>query len=287
MARLYWRVASAFWTDEKVLGWNDDTRMLALYILTCEHRTAEGLFRLPKGYICEDLGWSTQRLREPFTRLLQDGFIEYDESVKVCLILNALEYQSPENPNQVTAACKIIEELPATPLLMRFLALAERYSEPLAERLIERFGEGLGQPLSPPPPLSPPLAPPPPRGEDAPLVDLSEVVKTFHTLCPSLPKVRQLDDTRKKRLLKLADQMGIAGMQEFFTRVEASDLLAGRKTDWRADLDWIIEPKHATKILEGSYDNHGGALGKAATNVSRALALVAKCEAEEAQHGTV
>ena len=57
MSRSYWRVTPAFWGDEKVAGWNDDTRLLALYLLTCEHRTLEGLFRLPKGYIMADDLW--------------------------------------------------------------------------------------------------------------------------------------------------------------------------------------------------------------------------------------
>ena len=44
----YHKVSPRFWADEKVLRWNDDAKMLALYLLTCPHRTTEGLFRLPK-----------------------------------------------------------------------------------------------------------------------------------------------------------------------------------------------------------------------------------------------
>lgn len=282
MARLYWRVASAFWTDEKVLGWNDDTRMLALYLLTCEHRTAEGLFRLPKGYICADLDWTQQRLREPFAKLLVDGFIEYDEEVRVCLITNALSYQSPENPNQVIAACKIIDELPETPLLARLLSLAERFSEPLAEGLRERFAERLAKPLSPPPPLSPPQAlSPSPRATDAPELDDGALIEYFHALCPSLPRVRQLTEPRKKRLAKASAELGTEGLRDFFRRVEASDFLSGRKTDWQADFDWILKPEHVTKILEGSYDNRNGPT-KTQANVAKAMALIDQAEREEA-----
>lgn len=53
----YNRISTKFWTDEKVLQWDNETRLLALYLLTCSHKTTEGLFRLPKQYICADLEW--------------------------------------------------------------------------------------------------------------------------------------------------------------------------------------------------------------------------------------
>ncbi len=149
MSRTYWRIAPAFWSDEKVAAWGDDSRLLALYILTSPHRTLEGLFRLPRGYILADLGWTPERLAEPFAQLLQDGFIEYDERTHVCLIVNALEYQAPNNPNQVTAALNLLEEVPATPLFARLFQQAQRFCQRLAEGLAERFPERLGQPPTP------------------------------------------------------------------------------------------------------------------------------------------
>lgn len=155
MARTYWRVSPAFWSDEKVSKWSDDAKLLGLYILTCDHRTLEGLFRLPKGYIQEDLGWSAERLAQPFAQLLLDGFIEYDEANRICLIVHALEYQQPENPNQVTSAVKIIEELPETPLFARIYAQSELLCERLAERLRKRFPERLGEGFAKPPTPTP------------------------------------------------------------------------------------------------------------------------------------
>lgn len=159
MARTYWRVSPAFWGDEKVTGWSDDAKVLALYLLTCEHRTVEGLFRLPKGYIIEDLGWDAERLGKPFGELLRDGFIEYDEKARMCLIVNALEYQSPENPNQVKAAIRFLADLPESVLFARLLERAERLCQPFAEGLRkglpERFGEGFGKPPTPTPAPAP------------------------------------------------------------------------------------------------------------------------------------
>ncbi|MBN1319622.1 MAG: hypothetical protein JXA87_02170 [Thermoleophilia bacterium] len=161
MSRTYWRVSPAFWSDEKVTGadgrepWSDDTKLLALYLLTCEHRTLEGLFRLPKGYILEDLGWTPERLAQPFAQLLADGFIEYDERARLCLIVNALDYQTPDNPNQTTAAIRLLEDLPKSPLFARLFEQAKRFYQPLAERLRERLPERLEERFGKPPAPAP------------------------------------------------------------------------------------------------------------------------------------
>lgn len=113
--------------------------------------------------------------------------------------------------------------------------------------------------------------------------EVASLVGDFHRLCPSLPKVQQLTEPRRKRLSRALGDLGRDGLRDFFQRVEASDLLSGRKTDWRADIDWILKPEHLTKILEGSYDNRNGPPGKTLpANVAAGLALVAKYEAEEA-----
>ena len=145
----YNRVSPRFWSDPAVLGWSDDAKLLALYLLTCEHRTTEGYFRLPKQYMMADLNWSPEQLEEPFGQLLQDGFIEWDPSTSVILIVKALAYQSPQNPNQATGAANAIALLPPNALEKRFRELAEQYSERLVEALPEGFGEPLGE-LFPP-----------------------------------------------------------------------------------------------------------------------------------------
>lgn len=152
----YWRVSPRFWTDPAIRRCSDDAKLLALYLLTGPHRRLEGLFRLPKPYACADLGWTMERLAEPFRELLgerfgEPGFMAYDEQAEVVLIRKALKYQGPDNDNQVKAALRQLEDLPDTPLASEFRSLAERYCERLAKRLPEGFGEPIGNPPSPSP----------------------------------------------------------------------------------------------------------------------------------------
>jgi len=142
----YHRVSPKFWTTAQSEGWSEDTRTLALYILTGPHRTTEGLFRLPISYISEDLDWSPQRLREPFGELLCMGFIDYHEPSRWLLIVNALKWQTIENDNQAKGAAKRLAECPESPLTSTFKRLAEQYAERLLKQLPEGFGQRYGNP---------------------------------------------------------------------------------------------------------------------------------------------
>lgn len=135
----YFRVSPRFWDD--AASWSDDAKLLALYILTCHHRTSEGLFRLPKAYAREDMEWSQERFEEGFRELLEAGFIDYDETARVVLIRKALKYQQPANENVAKSAVDKLKELPETRLWQEFRQLAEQYSEHLGKQLREQFGE--------------------------------------------------------------------------------------------------------------------------------------------------
>lgn len=140
---VYYRVSPALWRQRT---WTDDMRLLACYLLTSPHRNIEGLFILPKGYVTGDLKWSSERLAEPFGRLAGDGFLGYDDDTDVCLIMKALKYQHPDNPNMVTSAVRRIVTVPETPLDEPFFMAAVQYYRPLAERLAERLPERFGKP---------------------------------------------------------------------------------------------------------------------------------------------
>jgi hypothetical protein len=124
--------------------------LLALYLLTCRHRILEGLYRLPRSYIAEDLRWVPKRLDEPFAQLLAEGFIDYDEGAGIVLLKKALFYQPTANDNCRKAACRMLATLPRTRLFAGLLECAEQYDKPLAERLREQFPERLGEPLPEP-----------------------------------------------------------------------------------------------------------------------------------------
>lgn len=71
-----------------------------------------------------------------------------------------------------------------------------------------------------------------------------------------LPKAQVLTDKRRKSLAhRLQECGGLEGWQAALDKVAASDFCTGKKINWRADFDFIVQAKSFTKIMEGSYDN--------------------------------
>lgn len=100
-----------------VRGWDQDTKYLAMYILTSPHNNMLGCYVLPKLYACDDLGWTLETLSIPFAILLQHGFIQYDENTRLVLIPAFLNHNPIHNEKQGKGAAKVITELPKSPLL--------------------------------------------------------------------------------------------------------------------------------------------------------------------------
>jgi DNA-binding MarR family transcriptional regulator len=132
----YYRVSPKYWMDEKTRSWDDSTRLLALYLLTCPHRNLEGLYRLPISYATADLGWSAARVRRNLDRLVEDGFVEYDHDAEVVWVRRALHYQAPSTEKQIAGALTSLSELPRTSLRDRFRETAESVSPSLAKAMV-------------------------------------------------------------------------------------------------------------------------------------------------------
>ena len=110
--REYGKVYSTFWSSATIGGLSDDGKILALYLMTCSHSTIAGVFRLPDGYVSEDLGWVTERVREGFAELFAKGFANRCETTKWVWVRKHLEWNKPENPNQRKSAAKIAAGIP-------------------------------------------------------------------------------------------------------------------------------------------------------------------------------
>lgn len=84
-----------------------------------------------------------------------------------------------------------------------------------------------------------------------------EVVDLFHTLCPSLKKVRQLSEQRQSGILQRLKDMGsMEKLKEILMLVEKSDYLTGRSQVWLCNFDWIFCCKNNWRKIEaGNYDN--------------------------------
>jgi len=111
--RDYGKVHTSFWSSQTIKGLSEDGRTLALYLLTSPHSTIAGVFRLPDGYVCEDIGWTSARVAKGFAELLANGYANRCETTKWVWICKHLEWNPPENPNQRKSAAKLALSVPA------------------------------------------------------------------------------------------------------------------------------------------------------------------------------
>lgn len=121
----YGKVWDRFWPEAKRAKWSSDMVVLGLYLLTCRHHVAEGIYYIPKGYIAADLGWETRRTDDALQALRDDGFARYDEDAEVVLLPSALRYNRPDNEKHVKGVVNKLRALPETPLLQEFLEIAD------------------------------------------------------------------------------------------------------------------------------------------------------------------
>lgn len=110
--RDYGKVHTSFWTSATTRSMTECARTLALYLITSPHSTIAGAFRLPDGYVCEDLQWTPERVSEGFLELFDKGFANRCGTTKWVWVCKHLEWNPPENPNQRKSALKIALTVP-------------------------------------------------------------------------------------------------------------------------------------------------------------------------------
>lgn len=109
--------------------------------------------------------------------------------------------------------------------------------------------------------------PQPPKGER---VNYKAVAELFNETCPSLPKVRDLTDQRRRAIkARFREGNTIEDFQEVFAKVQASSFLTGKNGGWKCGFDWILKPSNWQKIREGNYDNEARKASNQALNYAQ------------------
>lgn len=73
----------------------------------------------------------------------------------------------------------------------------------------------------------------------------------------NLPGIRAISDARKKNILRILDKYPEEDIKTVLKNFNESDFLLGKTSDFKANLDWILNENNFIKILEGKYNNHG------------------------------
>jgi len=84
-----------------------------------------------------------------------------------------------------------------------------------------------------------------------------KIIDLYHETLPELRTVRIWNDNRKRLLAsrwkESKKRQSLEWWKGFFEYVKDSPFLMGRKTDFEADLEWLIRPQNFAKVVEGKY----------------------------------
>lgn len=95
------------------------------------------------------------------------------------------------------------------------------------------------------------------------------VMDAWNTLADEvgLQKIISLNDKRRKKIRSRLKEHGVDCVLSAITKIKESDFLQGKSDrGWRITFDWLLEPDHFQKVIEGNYANRKEALnGNGAT----------------------
>jgi len=280
----YRPVHCLIWNDDKFPFLSMEGKLVFLHLLTTPMSTPFGCYKAGLAALQEESRIDEKGYRKGFAEGLAKGLYEYDERHLVVFLKRFVDYNPPNNPNVLRRWGKVFQELPPSPLKAKCYrsidAACKGYSKGFAEAFAEAFENPLAKGMANQEQEQEQeqeqdiytLADP-----DGPTVDAEKpsattcphqkIIELYHQHCPSLPRVREWNTTRKTKLraryMEKKERRDLDWWAGYFTAVEESDFLTGRKpahrdSSWQASLDWLVTAGNMIKVIEGNYKNKGG-----------------------------
>jgi hypothetical protein len=136
----YNTVSSTFWEDPDVRLWSEEARVLALYLLTCSHRSSEGFYRLSAAVAMDDLRWSREQWEDALAELTKASFCDFDEPGRVMFICKALKYHKIRGPASTQGALNVLGATHGSARLFAlFLEAADHYEPEFAAAIRAKY----------------------------------------------------------------------------------------------------------------------------------------------------
>ncbi len=285
--RDYGKVHTTFWSSETTRSMSEDGRALGLYLLTCTHGTLAGIFRLPDGYVCEDMQWTPERVCKGFEELLAKGFATRCATTKWVWVIKHLEWNPPENPNQKKSAMKLAHQIPDEcswkSVFMRDCGEYFGLPVPSTFKPLANPSETLSKPVAVAVTVT--EEPNPPVASDAadresveaipgiPNCPQQKLLALYAELLPTLTQPRVWEgaraDAMRARWRQCAvpsavskgyttEDEGLRYWRKFFGYVASSQKLVNgipraEGSPWQPDLEWLMKAGNFAKVVEGKY----------------------------------
>jgi hypothetical protein len=271
--RTYGALHTKFWTNPELRQLDDQTKLFLIYLLTSPHSNSLGCYYLPLGYAAVDMRKDPKTISKLLRNGLKTMVFVYDEDCEWIFLVNYLKFNYPLNPNQAKSVEKAFYEVPQNFKYYRELAetvlkYCRHLSEPFRNRLqtiVQQFRNIDQDQNQDHKYLSTPLreysssessddAPDPPKNSSCPH---QKIIDLYHEVLPELPRVKVWNPHRqallRARWKEDPERQSLDWWRQFFKLVRASPFLMGKKSDFRADLEWLVRPRNFPNVLEGRY----------------------------------
>lgn len=110
--REYGKVQTEFWEHPGVRRLSTEAKLLYVYLLTGPHTNMAGCFKVPKGYVADDLGWVSETVSGGFRELSVEGFVTYDDTTRYVLVHGFLKFNRIVNRNIAVPMMEWFREVP-------------------------------------------------------------------------------------------------------------------------------------------------------------------------------
>jgi len=282
--RDFGKVASSIWRSKKFRGLrdNDEARLLYLYFLTCQHGNSIGCFSFSIGYAMADLGWSEDKVDRAIKDLSIALLIDWNEDEEVLRIVNFMTKSPCTNEKHAKGAAALAMSLPDCEQKYNIIndLNQDKFASKVDEiRDFDRSTIGLSK-VSRTETETLTETETETLTEVNPISEIQEAVDAWNILATEfdLSKCQKITDTRRSKLkARLKDVGGLSGWECALEKVRGSPFLLGENDRaWTADIDFMLQEKSFTKLMEGGYDRNTSkqSNGRSTKDIDRAL-----CEA--------
>ncbi|PJO37577.1 replication protein [Delftia acidovorans] len=278
----------------KALRKHPEGLVVALYLMTSPSSNMLGLYAQPVLYMAYETGLGEEGARKGLQQCIEAGYCSYDDESEFVWVHEMASYQIASELKGSDLRCKGIQKdydaLPDNPFLGEFF---DRYAEAFHLHG-RRGGEGAMQPpcktlrsqeqeqeqeQEKKEPYGSVGSADDRPGENAPgklglpNCPVQDLVDLYHEVLPELPKVRLLNDGRRKAVGKLwkfvltskksdntpraeTAEQAVTWFREYFGRARDNDFLMGRgyrsgeHASWQCDLDFLLSEKGMKHVIE-------------------------------------
>ena len=99
--RSFTMVSPMIWRSKRFKTLSKEAQLLFIYLLTCEHQTMAGAYRLPPEYGASDMGWPIDAFKSALEEVSASGLILFDEDSTEVMIDGWYRFHPPKGKSTI------------------------------------------------------------------------------------------------------------------------------------------------------------------------------------------